>query len=179
MGSGPAEVDIAELVAEHHGELYRYAYRLTGSTADAEDLTQQTFLAAQARLSQLREPLAARGWLYAILRNCYRKSLKKRAPVLAVDVELNVDSVPDEMRTAEPIDEERLQEAIDALPAEYKTVLLMFYFERNSYRDIATALELPIGTVMSRLSRAKSHLRAKLLDLEVHASVSTRQRSDR
>jgi RNA polymerase sigma-70 factor, ECF subfamily len=172
MGQEPNEIDIAQFVTEHYAVLYRYAYRLTGSTADAEDLTQQTFLAAQSRLSQLRDPLAARGWLFAILRNSFRKSSKKRAPVLAIDIELNVDSVPDESRTAEPIDEERLQAAIDTLSDEYKTVLLMFYFERSSYREIATALELPIGTIMSRLSRAKAHLRTKLLDLELHASVS-------
>lgn len=179
MGTEPNEIDIAQLVADHHGVLYRYAYRLAGSTADAEDLTQQTFLAAQSRLGQLRDPLAARGWLFAILRNCFRKSLKKRSPVLAADVELNVDSIPDESRTADSIDEERLQDAINSLPDEYKMVLLMFYFERSSYREIATACELPIGTVMSRLSRAKSLLRTKLLDLELHASVPLRQRSDR
>lgn len=178
MGSEPSQTEIAQLVTEHHELLYRYAYRLTGSVADAEDLTQQTFLLAQLNLGQLREPEATRGWLFAILRNCYRKSVKKRTPVPAVDVELNVDSVPDDSRTSEPIDEERLQEAINSLSDEYKTVLLMFYFERNSYREIATSLDLPIGTVMSRLSRAKSHVRTKLLDLELHA-VSPRQRSDK
>ncbi|MBX3411915.1 MAG: sigma-70 family RNA polymerase sigma factor [Pirellulales bacterium] len=179
MGAEPSQIDITQLVIAHHELLYRYAYRLTGSIADAEDLTQQTFLSAQANLAQLREPAAARGWLFAILRNGYRKSLKKRVPLPAVDAELNVDSVPDESRTAEPIDEERLQDALNSLSDEYKTVLLMFYFERHSYREIATQLELPIGTVMSRLSRAKSHLRAKLLDLELHATVSPRQRSDK
>lgn len=178
MGAEPSQTDITQLVSDHHELLYRYAYRLTGSIADAEDLTQQTYLSAQKNLGQLREPEAARGWLFVILRNCYRKSVKKRAPVPAVDVELNVDSVPEESRVTETIDEERLQEAIHSLSDEFKTVLLMFYFERNSYREIATSLDLPIGTVMSRLSRAKSHVRTKLLDLELHA-VSPRQRSDK
>jgi RNA polymerase sigma-70 factor (ECF subfamily) len=60
------------------------------------------------------------------------------------------------------IDSERLQMAIDDLPDEFKVVVVMFYFQQSSYKEIATSLEIPIGTVMSRLSRAKSHLRRKL-----------------
>src|SRR5262249_12323174 len=62
----------------------------------------------------------------------------------------------------EPIDAEQLQMAINALPDEFKVVLLMFYFEQHSYRAIAEALEIPQGTVMSRLARAKAHLRRRL-----------------
>jgi len=178
MGAEPGGPDVAGLVAEHYAELYRYAYRLTGSAADAEDLTQQTYLAAQARLDQLRDPQASRGWLFAILRNAFRKNVRRRAPLPAADLELNVDSLPEALPSAEEIDQERLQAALDALTDEYRVVLLMFYFEHCSYRDIAEELELPIGTVMSRLSRAKGQLRARLLEAELHASTSSRQRSD-
>src|SRR4051812_33527838 len=71
--SAGSVVEIAGLIAAHHAPLYRYAYRLTGMAADAEDLTQQAFLIAQQKLHQLREAERAAGWLYAILRSCYLK----------------------------------------------------------------------------------------------------------
>jgi RNA polymerase sigma-70 factor (ECF subfamily) len=155
--------DCAQLVADHHEVLYRYAYRLTGSVPDAEDLTQQTFLVAQARLDQLRNTRSARGWLFAILRNAWIKDHRKRQPVLAASLELNMDNIPEEI-TPDLIDRERLQNALDELPDEFKAVVLLFYFEGCSYREIAEKLDLPAGTVMSRLSRAKSHLRVKLFE---------------
>lgn len=161
-------LDIAQLVAEHHGIVYRYAYRLTGAAADAEDLTQQTFLLAQANLRQLRDSTRAVGWLCSILRNAHHKSRRQRRPLAAADLELLVEDLPDELPVESLVDEERLQGALDELPIEFKTVLLMFYFEDKSYREISQELEVPTGTVMSRLSRAKAHLRARLLEAELY-----------
>ena len=165
-----ASADIATLVAEHHAAIYRYAYRLAGTECDAEDLTQQTFLAAQLKLDQLRDPEHGRGWLYAILRNSYLKMRRKRSPVAAACLELDIDAIPDEAPEASAVDPERLQTAINELPDEFKVVLLLFYFEGCSYREIAEKLSLPAGTVMSRLSRAKGHLRSRLFDGELHAA---------
>jgi RNA polymerase sigma-70 factor, ECF subfamily len=162
--------NIERLVALHHAELYRYAYRLAGSPVDAEDLTQQTFLAAHANLEQLRNAEAGRGWLFSILRNCFLKTQRKRTPLPAASLDLDVNCLPD-FRAAEPsIDREQLQSAIDELPDEFKLVVLMFYFEGRSYREIAAALDLPVGTVMSRLSRGKGHLRRRLVEDESRAS---------
>jgi RNA polymerase sigma-70 factor (ECF subfamily) len=139
--------------------------------ADAEDLTQQTFLLAQERLHQLREPERVRGWLLAIARSCYLKSRRKRIPLPAAALELDVEEIPADVRESE-IDSQLLQAAIDELPDDFKVVLVMFYFQDCSYKEIAAQLETPIGTVMSRLTRAKSHLRRRLLskqaDLRVH-----------
>jgi RNA polymerase sigma-70 factor (ECF subfamily) len=158
----PGPLDVAALVAEHHAELYRYAYRLTGSRPDAEDLTQHVFLMAQSRGEQLRDVGSIRNWLFAILRNSYLKLVRRRPPLPAASIELDIDSLPAPQKRIE-IDGERLQAALDELPDEFKMVVLMFYFEGCSYREIAQRLEVPDGTVMSRLSRAKSHLRKKLL----------------
>lgn len=157
-----ARPDMARLVADHADELYRYAYRLAGQSADAEDLTQQTFLVAQTKLDQLRSPDACRSWLFAILRNCFLKSARG-ANTIALAGDLPLESVaaaeaPDDWDD----DRELLQQALNELPAEFRLVLAMFYFEECSYREIAERLELPIGTVMSRLSRAKNHLRSRL-----------------
>ena len=89
--------DIAGLVAEHHQAVYRYGYRLCGSVADAEDLTQQAFLPAQQKLDQLRKPESARSWLFTILRNCFLKSVRRPEPLLDGSLELDIDSVPEEV----------------------------------------------------------------------------------
>ena len=171
----PSPLDMRTLVGDHHRDVYRYAYRLTGRVADAEDLTQQTFLIAQQRLHQVRQPERVLSWLFAVLRTCYLKSERKFVPLPATGIELDVDSIPD--GTAEKtIDEELLQAAIDELPDEFKLVLVMFYFEECSYKEIAEKLQIPIGTVMSRLTRAKGRLRARLLAADqVSEPKTTRQ----
>lgn len=158
-------LDIAQLVADHHKAVYRYAFRLTGSIPDAEDLTQQVFLAARGTLGQLRNPERAQSWLFAILRNAYSKHRKMDRPWLASELHLNLDDIPEDEGASE-IDQERLQQTLDAMPTKSRMVLLMFYYEGMSYREIGEALGVPIGTVMSRLARAKRHLRLQLLEKE-------------
>lgn len=146
--------------------VYRAAYRLCGSTVDAEDLTQQTFLTAQRCLDQLRDPAAARAWLSAILRSCFLKSLRKRRPSPAIDGELDLAAVPGPVPEPSAVDTERLQQALDSLSSEARLIVHLFYFEDRSYREIAAALDVPLGTVMSRLSRAKEQLRRRLIELD-------------
>ena len=172
MVHDPTTMDIARLVAEYHQTVYRYAYRLTGSVADAEDLTQQVFMTAQAKLGQLRDQASARSWLFAILRNRYLKTTRKRKPLPAASMRLSLDEIPAEIPSSEAIDREALQQALNQLPAPYRVVLGMFYYEDCTYREIAEKLGLPIGTVMSRLARAKSHLRAALLGRGVRGGAS-------
>jgi RNA polymerase sigma-70 factor, ECF subfamily len=159
MGSAAG---LRELIDAHYEALYRYAYRLTGSAADAEDLTQEAFGKALARLAQLREPERAKAWLFRILRNLYLHKVRdeKRHRVVPLDA---VGDLPGRPIDAEPLIEPgRLQQALDELDEGFRTPLILFYFEEFSYRDIAEQMELPIGTVMSRLARAKAYLRAKL-----------------
>ncbi|OHB75264.1 MAG: hypothetical protein A2W31_06960 [Planctomycetes bacterium RBG_16_64_10] len=168
-------LDLAQLVREHHAVVYRYAYRLSGSAADAEDLTQQVFLVVQQKLDQLRDEHKVRSWLFAILRNCFLMTRRHRQPVLAGDLAIDLTSLPElpDETDDEPIDLARLQMALDAVPDELKLVLMMFYFEQQSYRQIAEALAIPMGTVMSRLSRAKGYLRRQLLPVEIQGGRPT------
>jgi RNA polymerase sigma-70 factor (ECF subfamily) len=161
MADNPEGPDVQTLVAAHHRAVYAYAYRLSGSVPDAEDLTQQVFLAAQQHLGQLRSAEAARGWLLAILRNRFLKESRRAWPAPATRLGLDLDALPLE-RTDDFVDRERLQGALATIPPDFRVVLLMFYFEDCSYREIARQLALPLGTVMSRLARAKRHLRAEL-----------------
>jgi RNA polymerase sigma-70 factor (ECF subfamily) len=170
-GAGPSEniEQVRQLVLAHYEAVYRYAFRLTGLVADAEDVTQQTFLIAQRKLHQLRDADKADRWLFAILRSCYLKSRRKQRPVPAANLELNVDELPEEsVRQLEQsnVDQERLQRALGELSDEHKLILLMFYFEDLSYKEISAQLNVKIGTVMSRLSRAKGWLRKCLLSFE-------------
>jgi RNA polymerase sigma-70 factor (ECF subfamily) len=157
-------VEIGQLVSEHHAAVYRYAFRLTGAVCDAEDLTQQTFLAAHQNLHQLRQPENARAWLFTILRHAYGRLGRKRLPLSATPYDIDLEAVADDPPEEPPVDQQRLQEAIDELPDEFKLVVLLFYFEECSYREIAEQLSLPPGTVMSRLARAKARLRARLFE---------------
>ncbi|MGH7139980.1 MAG: RNA polymerase sigma factor [Pirellulales bacterium] len=167
-------MEIVQLVSEHHAAVYRYAFRLTGAVCDAEDLTQQTFLAAHQSLAQLRDPAHARAWLFTILRHAYSKLRSKRVPLLATPFEIDLEAVPEELPDEPLIDQERLQEALNDLPDEFKLVLMLFYFEDCSYREIAERLSVPPGTVMSRLARAKARLRARLFEHDEAPVVSTR-----
>jgi RNA polymerase sigma-70 factor (ECF subfamily) len=165
MADCAATVALAQLVADHHQALYRYAYRLCGSQPDAEDLTQQVYLIAQEKLGQVRDPAGVRGWLFTVLRNCYLKANRKRLALPLADFDVN--EVPDEA-PPQLLDGEHLQQAINTLGDEFKIVVLMFYFEQRSYREIAQLLEIPPGTVMSRLARAKGHLRRLLSQPPCH-----------
>ena len=159
-----ATMEIGQLVAEHHQAVYGYAFRLTGSVNDAEDLTQQVFLTAQQKLGQLRKAESVRSWLFTILRNYFLKGCQKRRPVPAGNLRLNIETIPAEIPDDGGVDRERLQWAVSQLPPRYRVVVTMFYYESCSYREIAERLDLPIGTVMSRLARAKGHLRSKLFE---------------
>ena len=166
MADIPPLLEVARLVEEHHAVVYRYAFRLTGSVQDAEDLSQQAFLVAHEKIGQLREAACARSWLLTVLRRCFLKTCRRRIPVPAASLELDLEHIPDE-RPQEPLDREALDRALEELPFEFRLVIVMFYFDHASYREIADELELPIGTVMSRLSRAKSQLRKRLFSEEV------------
>ncbi len=158
----PLAPTLAELVGEHYRAVFGYAYRLSGSVVESEDLTQQTFLLAQSHLNQLRELRAARGWLYTIIRNEF---LRRRpgSSMMALD-DISEPSTPESDSGARDGDlsSEQLQAALNELPVEFRVPVVLFYFENLSYRDIAQKLNLPLGTIMSRLSRAKAQLRRKL-----------------
>lgn len=154
-------VDVVALVHAYHADVYAYAYRLTCAAADAEDLTQQTFLMAVERSQQIRHPDKARSWLFAVARSRFLKNQRRRGLLPTATIEL--DSVPDgDIHDESPWDYELLDQALAALPSAFRIVIMMYYFEDLSYKDIAEQLELPIGTVMSRLARGKDHLRKRM-----------------
>jgi RNA polymerase sigma-70 factor (ECF subfamily) len=163
MGLPASRRSVEKLVDDHYVALYRYAFRLSGDAADAEDLTQEAFCKAQACLGQLREPTKAKAWLFRILRNTYLHQVRAEKAQHCVSLE-DMSEVPDRLpEPLPPVEPERLQEVLNDLPENFRTPIILFYFEDFSYRDIAEHMELPLGTVMSRLARAKAYLRSRLL----------------
>jgi RNA polymerase sigma-70 factor (ECF subfamily) len=168
MTSDGRDSAIEDLIVQHHALLYRYAFRLCGSAVDADDLTQQTYLIAHEKLPQLRNASSAKSWLCTILRHAYLRLSRKHPPLQSLEL---VDE-PRQRDSSSSYDEEALQQALDDMPEEYRSAVILFYFQELSYKEIADVLEIPLGTVMSRLSRGKALLKAALERREWHASPS-------
>lgn len=165
MSQSSSQPELTQLIEEHYEMLYRYAFRLSGERADAEDLTQQTYLVAQRKLHQLEHPEAARSWLCSILRNLFFKS-QNRSPAISLE---SVSEPEDESSTESPpdFDSETLQQALNEISEEFRNALVMFYLEELSCNQIAEVLEVPLGTVLSRLARAREQLKRKLVALKM------------
>lgn len=148
------------LFDEHIPRLRRYARALTGDRMQADDLVQDCLARAWEKLSLWRRGTDLRAWLFTILHNLYVNDIRRRAarPVL--------QTLDDEAHNvAHPADAESgvvlrdLETALQLLPDEQREVLLLVSLEEMSYEDTARTLGLPVGTVMSRLSRARERLR--------------------
>ena len=176
MGLPGGQRTVQRLVDEHYIPLYRYAYRLSGSATEAEDLTQETFCKAQSSLSQLRDPARAKPWLFRILRNAYLHRVRAQKHTSLVPLEEVGELAEPLPEPLPPIDPERLQQALNELPEAFRTPIILYYFEDFGYRDIAEQMDLPLGTVMSRLARAKGHLRSRLLQPDVSGAGPGRSR---
>jgi RNA polymerase sigma-70 factor (ECF subfamily) len=161
-------MDFPQLVDTHYRGLYQFALSLARNEADASDLTQETFLRWAEKGSQLRDTSKAKSWLYTTL---YRLFLNRQRHVARFpheelsDVESQLPSVEsDAVRHMEGTD---VMAALSQIDEVFRTPLVLFYLEDHSYHEIAEILDVPPGTVMSRLWRGKALLRARL---EEHAS---------
>ncbi|MEO6911169.1 MAG: sigma-70 family RNA polymerase sigma factor [Edaphobacter sp.] len=143
-------------VRQHQKFLFGIAYWWTGSRADAEELTQEAFFQAYRSRSGLRDVEAVKGWLVGILRNCH--SQMRRRGRLKPEVSLDEISYEPEGRNTLSTDALALHQSLERLDERYRLPVVLFYFQELSYRDISEALELPIGTVMSRLARGRAQL---------------------
>lgn len=160
---------------EHVDGLFGYALVLTRSRTEAEDLVQETYVRALDAMGRLRENSNIKGWLFTILRNLWFNELRKRrtAPhIVEIDGEENAaDGLVGNFKDSHEIfvsneDAERVQAAIAKLPLEFREIILLREFEELSYQEIAKVLVCPVGTVMSRLGRARAKLRSVLTGTE-------------
>jgi RNA polymerase sigma-70 factor, ECF subfamily len=161
-----SEVDFQQLVSQQYAPLYRFAVSLAKAETDAADLTQQTFFLWASKGHQLRDASKAKAWLFTTL---YREFLgRRRHEDRFPQVEL--DDVREEEMSVSPnvnaFDGATVLQALHEVQEGFRTPLTLFYLEQFSYQEIADMLEVPIGTVMSRLSRGKAQLRQRLLSKE-------------
>jgi RNA polymerase sigma-70 factor (ECF subfamily) len=165
---------------EYLDSLYSYAMVLTHNHAEAEDLVQETYIRAIPAMKRLRSESNIKGWLFKILRNTWLNHLRKRrtAPVISWTEEGD-GSVRDIAEPAKDsyhalvgkMEKEQVQAAIQALSVKFREIILLREFEELSYDEIAGLLNCPLGTVMSRLARARSKLRVLLKFTRPEASV--------
>ncbi|MBU0751904.1 MAG: sigma-70 family RNA polymerase sigma factor [Gammaproteobacteria bacterium] len=146
--------------------LYRIAYSWCHDGSLAEDLVQETLIRALERASQLRDPERLPAWLAAILANCWRDHLRRLKPTDDI-AELEESLFDDEAHSPERSAEcnqlvKRVRDEIAALPVGQRQVLTLVDLEEFSYADVAGILEIPVGTVMSRLCRARQALKGRL-----------------
>jgi RNA polymerase sigma-70 factor, ECF subfamily len=158
-----------ELAMPLFDQLYNFAQWLTQNRDEAEDLVQETYTKALKGFSSFQLGTNFRAWIYRILRNTFLTSRTGLKVTMTVPLdtdedgpELAVEHDTPETILFERSNQELLQGAMDGLPVNFREILLLCEVEEMSYQEIAEALSVPIGTVMSRLSRARRALRDRL-----------------
>jgi RNA polymerase sigma-70 factor (ECF subfamily) len=165
-GVGPQSDSFEELAMPLFDQLYNFAHWLTQNREETEDLVQETYAKALRGFSSFQLGTNFRAWMYRILRNTFltsRTGLRATSTV-PLDSEEDGPELAVENETPETIllkrsDSQLVQDAINDLPVHYREILLLCEVEEMSYQEIAETLSIPIGTVMSRLSRARRTLR--------------------
>lgn len=150
-----------EIVDAYHPSLYQFALRLTGSVADACDLTQETFYRYATKGHQLRDPAKLKPWLFTTLHREFLQSRRRQACFPTVDI-ADTELPATAPCVANQLDAQTILECFQQLDELYRVPLALFYLDNLAYRDIAEILGVPIGTVQSRIARAKVQLAARL-----------------
>ena len=182
------QAKFADLAMEHMSSLYTAALRMTRNAADAEDLVQETYLRAYRGFGGFQEGTNLKAWLYRILTNTFINSYrsKKRRPdeteldevedlylyrrIGAVEEALAARSAEDELMDL--FTDEEVKAALDSLPEAFRLAVLLADVEGFSYKEIAEILDIPIGTVMSRLHRGRKALQKRLYEFAVDRGLA-------
>jgi RNA polymerase sigma-70 factor (ECF subfamily) len=177
------EFDFATAVQENVDALYRGALRMTGNRDEAEDLVQETFLRAYRFRHQFQPGTNFKAWLFKIQTNLFRSRYRKQwnAPQSLDDTEdfylyqhLGPDNTPGADPAADALDSlgvEEVRRAIEDLPPAYRAAVLLTDVEGFSYKETADILEVPVGTVMSRLHRGRQRLQQRLYEYAKESGV--------
>jgi RNA polymerase sigma-70 factor (ECF subfamily) len=168
---------IEELIRKHQNRAYQYAFRLTRSPDEAADVVAEAFVRVYKAIGSFKGESAFTTWLHRIVTNCFLDRRKKQAsrPAVSLEATLNIGGSEVERQfeddAASPHEEAergerniRLGEAISKLPEYQRAMIMMYHSDMLSYEEIADILDLPMGTVKSRLNRARLALRELLSD---------------
>ena len=160
--------DFEQIVSQHYEPLYRFAFSLTRTEADACDLTQQTFYIWATNGHELRDRTKVKSWLFTILYREFLNIRKRAARFPHFELSDAIEDLPTiSPEVVSTLDSARVLEFLGEIQEPYRAAVTLFYLEDYSYKEIANILEIPIGTVRSRISRGIAQLqRAILLDME-------------
>jgi RNA polymerase sigma-70 factor, ECF subfamily len=179
FGPGNNHSQVSIDFGEYLDALYSYAVVLSRNRTEAEDLVQETCLRALRAMERLRPDSNLKSWLFTILRNIWLNQVRQsRTTPESIDGDVAEEQAKPAGTPRDPytiyvsnVEREQVRHAIQQLPLEFREIILLREYEELSYEEIATLLDCPVGTVMSRLARARSKLR----DLLLMASVSRRK----
>ncbi|MEO8425824.1 MAG: RNA polymerase sigma factor [Verrucomicrobiota bacterium] len=172
----PDELDFECLVSRYYSSLYQFAFSLSRTDTEASDLTQQTFYVWAIKGHQLRDVSKVKTWLFTTL---HREFLEKhRRQTRFPHFELN--QIDSELPSISPpmvdqLDSRTVLQALARVDASYQAPLALFYLEDHSYKEIAEILEIPLGTVKSRLSRGIAQLQEILMCPHVSPAALKRE----
>lgn len=167
-----------KLVEKYANDLYKFSYRMCGDPEAAEDILQETFYEAWRSLDSLKDKNKVKAWLFQILR--YRYAHWVRDKVRHSKVNLSLDQIENSLALPDPdilkslSNKEILQKALNGLDNRYKEPFLLVFLQNFSCKEAAEHLGVPLGTVLSRIHRARVFLRksvTKLMDLEQNESL--------
>lgn len=168
--------DFNEEILPHLDALYNFGLRLTADPNDAEDLVQDTIVKAYRFFSSYEKGTNAKAWLFRILKNSYinnyRRKSKKPQEVDYDEVATFYETVRDERTDTSDLEDKMFRElidddlsrALDSIPEDFRTVVLLCDVEDFTYEEIANMLDVPIGTIRSRLHRGRNLLKAELME---------------
>ena len=168
-------LDFQDIVDRFYPMLYRFALSLAHNEADACDLTQQTFSLWATKGHQLREASKVKSWLFTTL---YREFISQRRhevrwPTQELsEAENELPAIPPE--TLDHLETTQLMRALHGIEETFRAPLVLFYLQEHSYEDISRILDVPIGTIMSRLSRGKQKLQHALLSLQARPAGNSK-----
>ncbi len=152
------------IVSEHYEPLFRFAMSLTRMESDARDLTQEAFLVWATKGHQLRDISKVKTWLFTTLHRAFLQARRRQSRFPHQALEEVTEQLPElSSESADQADCSQVLPALTRVDEVYQAAVALFYLEDNSYKDIAEILDVPIGTVKSRIARGIAQLREILL----------------
>ena len=168
-----ADLEFENLVRLYYRDLYRFGLSLTGSEADAADLTQQTFYIWANKGHQLQKAASIKAWLFTTLHREFLKTCRRRNRFPHESIEERTEDLPNvPANCIDRADSQTLLRILGEIAEDFRGPLVLYYMEDLSYKEIADILALPLGTVQSRIARAKVQLLRRLSETNLPVEQS-------
>ena len=163
-----ADLEFENLVKLYYGDLYRFGLSLTGNETDAADLTQETFYIWANKGHQLQNAASVKGWLFTTLHREFLKTCRRRNRFPHESIDERTEDLPNvPANCIDRADSQTLLRILGEIAEDFRAPLVLYYMEDLSYKEIADILALPLGTVQSRISRAKIQLLRRLSEINL------------